>query len=305
MTMRLLESVMRNLATTIMVWCSLSLACSPGARPDGTLEVGDASINYTAAGRGPAVVLIHGWALTLREWDDQIAGLAPEFRVVAYDRRGYGKSTGIADPSAEPGDLKAILDTLGIGSAVLVGHSAGADVATRFAAAMPERVDGLVLYGGGPPDGFPIPSKGPGFEFVKTFARQHGVDSLFRMVMAMPRFQPGPNRTPAVKARLDSILSDYSGRDILEDHPPSGAFPPARFAEMRQWRFPTLFISGAGEEPYWHLATDSLVRWMPNARKVVIPGGGHGVHFDEPSRFNAALLAFLREITAAPDELPG
>jgi pimeloyl-ACP methyl ester carboxylesterase len=114
--------------------------------------------------------------------------------------------------------------------------------------------------------------------------------------MTLPQFQPGTNRTPAMKARLDSILAGYSGRDLLEDHRPSGAFPRARLAEVRRWRFPTLFISGAAEEPYWHLVSDSLVRWMPNARKVVIPGGGHGVHFDEPARFDAALLGFLREV---------
>ncbi|HYF40059.1 MAG TPA: alpha/beta hydrolase [Gemmatimonadales bacterium] len=287
---------MRLPATVATMWCSLGVACTSDERSDGTLDVGEARINYTVAGSGPAVVLIHGWALSLREWDDQIASLAPHFRVVAYDRRGYGKSTGFADPSADPGDLQTLLDTLKIRSAVLVGHSAGADIATRFAAAIPKRVNGLVLYGGAPPEGFPIPSKGPGFEFVKTFARQHGVDSLFRLVEGLPHFRPGPNRTAEMQARLDSILAGYTGRDILQDHPQSGAFPPARFAAVRQWRFPTLFISGAAEEPYWHLASDSLVRWMPNARKVVVPGGGHGVHFDEPARFNAALLAFLREI---------
>ncbi|HEX7337296.1 MAG TPA: alpha/beta hydrolase [Gemmatimonadales bacterium] len=287
---------MRKLAAVTTAWCSFGLACASSARSSRTLDVGDARINYTVEGRGPAVVLIHGWALSLREWDDQIAELAPRFQVVAYDRRGYGKSTGFADPSADPGDLRALLDSLEIRSAVLVGHSAGADIASRFAAAMPERVKGLVLYGGDPPEGFPIPSGGPGFEFLKTFARQHGVDSLFRFAMTLPHFQPGPHRTPAMQARLDSILAGYSGRDLLEDHPSSGAFPPARFAEMRRWRFPTLFISGAAEEPYWHMVADSLAQWMPNARKVVIPGGGHGVHFDEPTQFNAALLAFLREI---------
>jgi pimeloyl-ACP methyl ester carboxylesterase len=274
----------------------VGLGCATSTRQSQILDVGDARINYTAVGGGPAVVLIHGWALSLREWDDQIAALAPHFRVVAYDRRGYGKSTGVADPSADPGDLRALLDTLGIPSAALVGHSAGADVASRFAAAMPERVDGLVLYGGGEPEGFPVPSSGPGFEFVKTFARQHGVDSLMRLVTTLPQFQPGPRRTAAMSARLDSMISSYAGQDILEDHPESGAFPPARLAAVRQWRFPALFISGAAEEPYWQLVSDSLVKWMPDARKVVIPGGGHGVHFDEPTLFNAALLAFLREI---------
>jgi 3-oxoadipate enol-lactonase len=287
---------MRSVTAVASLWCGLCLAGVPGAAQTRTLDVGDARINYTVVGRGPAVVLIHGWALSLREWDDQIAALAPRFRVVAYDRRGYGKSTGFADPSADPGDLRALLDTLGIRSAALVGHSAGADIACRFAAVMPERVDGLVLYGGGAPEGFPIAAKEPGFEFVRTFAREHGIDSLMQWVLTLPQFQPGPNRTAAVAARLDSILAGYSGRDLLEEHSPSGAFPPARFETVKDWRVPTLLISGAAEAPRWHLVSDSLARWMPNARKVVIPGGGHGVHFDEPARFDAALLTFLREI---------
>jgi 3-oxoadipate enol-lactonase len=286
---------LKRCAMISAVGCSVVLlGCRPGAPSNHTLSLKDARINYTVAGSGQAVVLIHGWALSLREWDDQIAALAPNFRVVAYDRRGYGKSTGYADISADPGDLRALLDTLGIRSAVLVGHSMGADVAASFAAAMPERVDGLVLYGGDPPEGLPLPTKGLRFEDVKAFARQHGVDSLLRFALTLPQFQPGPHRTPAVKARLDSIIAAYNGRDVLEDHPASGAFPPARFSAMRQWRFPILLISGAAEEPEWHVVSDSLVRWMPNVRKVVIPGGGHGVHFDEPKLFNDALLEFLR-----------
>jgi pimeloyl-ACP methyl ester carboxylesterase len=287
---------MCKVAKVASLWCGLFLACAPSGRQGRTLDVGDARINYTVVGRGPAVVLIHGWALSLREWDDQVSALAPHFRVLAFDRRGYGKSTGSADPSADPGDLRALLDTLGIRSAVLVGHSAGADIASRFAAAMPERVDGLVLYGGGAPEGFPVPANQPGFESAKVFARQHGVDSLMRFVRTLPQFQPGPSRTAAVRARLDSIVAGYAGRDLLEDHPPSGTFPPAPVVVVRRWRFPTLFISGAAEAQRWHLVTDSLVRWMPNARKVVIPGGGHGVHFDEPTLFDAALLTFLREV---------
>jgi pimeloyl-[acyl-carrier protein] methyl ester esterase len=128
----------------------------------GLIDVGDARIYYETAGRGAAVVLIHGWALNLREWDDQVVALAPRFRVVGYDRRRFGQSTGSADISADSGDLRTLLDTLGIASAVLVGHSGGAQVAFRFAAAFAERVDGLVLYGAGaPPEGFPIQRREP------------------------------------------------------------------------------------------------------------------------------------------------
>jgi pimeloyl-ACP methyl ester carboxylesterase len=275
----------------------LALQAVPCAAQSGTLDVGDAEIHYAVAGDGAAVVLIHGWALNLREWDDQVAALSPHYRVVAIDRRGFGRSTGFADPSADPGDVKALLDALQIPSAVLVGHSAGADVAARFAAALPERVRGLVLYGGPPPSGFPgAPPEGSARAWLRTMAQQVGLDSLFQIMRAQPRFQPGPHRSAAVGARLDSIMGAYSGRDLLEDHPQSGAYPPAELAAMRRWHMPVLFISGERESPLWQAVTDSLFQWMPNARKVVIPGGGHGVHFDEPARFNAALLAFLRDV---------
>lgn len=239
-------------------------------------------------------MLIHGWALSLREWDDQIAALSPHFRVVAFDRRGFGRSTGFPDASADPGDLRALLDTLHIGSAVLVGHSAGADVAIRFAAAMPERVDALVLYGGGEPDSFPVAPPAPWFAMAKGLARHHGVDSLLRFVTSLPQFRAGPHRSAGIAARFDTILAAYSGRDLLEDRPESGAFPRPLSDAMRRWAMPTLFISGEWEQPRWQLMSDSLVRWMPDAQKIIIPGGGHGVHIDEPERFNAALLAFLQ-----------
>jgi pimeloyl-ACP methyl ester carboxylesterase len=267
---------------------------------DRYLDVKGARIHFTMSGSGPAVVLIHGWALDLREWTDQIAALTPRYRVIAFDRRGFGKSTGDMDVSADPGDVRALLDTLGIRSAILVGHSAGAMVAQRFGAAMPDRVNALVLYGGPAPAGFPYPggarpladeAQGRG-----AIARQYGIDSVMRSVEALPQFRPGPNRSAAMTSRLDSISKDYSGRDLLDPRPPSRAFPVARLEEVKAWRFPILFISGEREAQPWQTMSDSLVRWMPNAKKMLIPGGGHGVHFDEPKRFNTALLAFLDSV---------
>jgi pimeloyl-ACP methyl ester carboxylesterase len=262
------------------------------------LDANGVRIHYTVTGTGPAVVLIHGWGLNLREWTDQIAALSPHYRVIAFDRRGFGKSNGDSDPSAEPADVRALLDTLGIRSAALVAHSAGAMVAQRFAAAMPGRVNALVLYGGPPPAGFSDPQvPPPQFDGRGTgrgaIARQYGVDSVLRAFISQPQFVPGPNRSPAVAARLDSILKEYSGRDLLNPITPSGTFPGVTLAQMKSWRFPVLFISGVNEARPWQVMSDSLARWMPNARRILIPGGGHGVHFDEPQRFNAALLDFL------------
>ena len=89
------------------------------------------------------------------------------------------------------------------------------------------------------------------------------------------------------------MTKSYSGRDLLETHVQSGRFPAASVAAVRSWRFPVLYIGGEWETPLWHRVADSVTAWLPNAKKVVIPGGGHAVHFDEPAAFNSALMEFL------------
>ena len=278
------------------VWLSLAvflvLPCYAGAQ-SGVIDLGDTRISYQSAGQGVAVVLIHGWALDRREWDDQVAALTPRFRVVAFDRRGYGKSTGYADISADVGDIRALLDTLGISKAVLVGHSAGAQVAYRFSAAFPERTAAMVIYGGGAPLGFPI-ARSTTRPNLREIARRFGLDSLLKFVLAQPAFSG--LRTPAIEARINAMWATYTGKDLLEDHAQSGRFPLPHVDEVKRWTIPTLFLVGDGEAPYARLIGDSLARWMPHARSVTIPGGGHGVHLQQPERFNAALLAFLAEI---------
>ena len=243
------------------------------------------------------MVLIHGWALNLREWDDQIAALSPHYRVVAFDRRGYGRSSGFADVSADPGRHPGA-PTLRIRSAVgwwAIGRRPGA---VRFAAAMPERVDALVLYGGGEPDSFPVPQKGPvrHGQTARAAGRRGRRDPA---LSSLPQFRPSPHRAAAIAARLDTMLAGIRARICWRTHPESGAFPQPQSDAMRRWPMPTLFISGDREGPRWQLVNDSPVRWMPAARKVLIPGGGHGVHFDEPQQFNTALLAFLQDVRKA------
>ena len=74
-----------------------------------SVNVGDATIHYELSGTGKTVVLIHGWAQDLTIWDDQVMALSPTYRVLRYDRRSYGSSTGHADPTADPDDLRILL----------------------------------------------------------------------------------------------------------------------------------------------------------------------------------------------------
>src|SRR5262245_41870061 len=108
---------------------------------------GDARLRLRDQGRGPAVVFIHAWTLDLDAWQPQATALADSFRVIRYDRRGFGLSEGVPGRAADARDLGRLLDHLGLESAMLVGASQGARVALAFALACPERVRALVLDG--------------------------------------------------------------------------------------------------------------------------------------------------------------
>jgi pimeloyl-ACP methyl ester carboxylesterase len=113
-------------------------------------DLGDVVINYRQVGEGPEpIVLVHGLAANMAFWNLKLqSALARRCRVVSYDLRGHGYSSmperGYS-PASLAGDLIALLDSLGIERAHLVGHSFGGTIALNAAAAAPDRVSSLTL----------------------------------------------------------------------------------------------------------------------------------------------------------------
>jgi pimeloyl-ACP methyl ester carboxylesterase len=121
----------------------------PPTPRDFTLASGRARLAGVEAGSedsgGPPAVFLHAGVADRRMWQDQIAAFAPGRRVVAYDRRGFGETRGQPETFSHLDDLLAVLDQLGIASAVLVGCSQGGRIAIDFALTHPDRVAGLFL----------------------------------------------------------------------------------------------------------------------------------------------------------------
>jgi pimeloyl-ACP methyl ester carboxylesterase len=261
-----------------------------------TINVGDAVISYDVTGRGRTVVFIHGWTHNTSVWDDQVPVFSKRYRVLRYDSRGYGKSTGFDDESIEPLDLLLLLEALHIDRAYVVGHSRGGSIALRFAAAYPEKVEGLVLYGSTGPAGMPIPPDAARlFGSLPAMAKQYGLDSVGRMLLASPLAWVPPDRND-VKERFRKLWASYSGKDLLDPHPEAGLVPLPTIARLSTLRIPTLVITGDHEISFIAAASDTLARYIPNAKKVVIPNAGHGAHFVQPTTFNGALLDFFNEV---------
>jgi non-heme chloroperoxidase len=102
----------------------------------GQENTGSIELHYEDYGSGTPVVLIHGYPLSGRAWDKQVPVLLDDgHRVITYDRRGFGKSSqpsGGYDYDTFAGDLHALMETLDLHDAMLVGHSMGTGEVTRY-----------------------------------------------------------------------------------------------------------------------------------------------------------------------------
>ena len=287
-----------RLRVTFDVFCSV--CCCPRvtarqAAQSRSVNVGDAVINYEITGTGDVLVLIHGWAQDLTIWDNQAQEFGRHYRVIRYDRRGFGKSTGYADATADPEDLRVLLDSLQIRSAMLLGLSAGARAAVNFAVAFPDRVKALVIYGLAPIPGFTPMPEGPGPVMVfREIAQKHGLDSAGKALRAHPLSWMPPNR-PELQELLKAQWSRYAGKDLLDPRPESGRVPHAHLDQVASISVPTLVISGDHDLPLFIQVGDTLVRRIKGAQRAMITNAGHGAHFAQPAQFNSAVLQFLAD----------
>ena len=235
-------------------------------------EVNGTRLAYEVAGDGPPVVLVHGFALDRRLWDDQVEAFAAQHRVVCYDLRGFGAS---ADPRVGE-DLRALLAHVGIRGGALVGLSLGGWVVLEFALTYPELVNALVLVDAVVRQySFPR-GGGANLQLVNQVARMSGLREAKELWLAEPVFERS-REIPGVAARLRRMVEDYRGWQFLHDNPHTTMQPPAleRLAEVA---VPTLVIVGGRDHP------DSLDwrGWSPRrspGRACEDPGrGAHGQH---------------------------
>ena len=85
------------------------------------IEVRSARLRVRIAGAGPTVLLVHGWAIDLDMWTPQFAALAGRYHLIAFDRRGFGYSSGTPGIDQDLADIEQLLDTLDIDSVAIVG----------------------------------------------------------------------------------------------------------------------------------------------------------------------------------------
>lgn len=262
---------------------------------EGFADINGTRLYYEIAGDGLPVVLIHGFSLDCRMWDDQFAPFAEHYRVVRYDMRGFGRSAPVGeDPYAHTDDLAALLDYLEISRAAIIGLSMGGQVAVDFALTYPAMTRALVpvdaLVGGHQWSAEWNAAVGP----VWRTARATNIDAGKALWLSTPLFVPA-NEQPAVAARLQEMVADYSGSHWLRGDPQRSLDPPA-MERLHEIIAPTLVVLGERDVPDFHVIADRLADQVLGAQKIILPGAGHMANMEAPTTFNAAVLRFLATV---------
>ncbi|MEU5403436.1 alpha/beta hydrolase [Streptomyces sp. NPDC005963] len=262
---------------------------------------------YRMAGKGPAVVLIHGIGDSSATWTEIIPGLARRYRVLAPDLLGHGasdKPRGDYSPGAYANGLRDLLSALGIDRATLVGHSLGGAVAAQFAYQFPERTERLVLVGSG----------GIGRQ-VTPLLRAASLPGAGLLLAAL--------QLPTVRWQLGLTVrvlrSVHSGLgldapellravDALPDATSRSAFVRTLRAVV-DWRgqigtlldrsyltqgMPTMLVWGGRDMvvPAVHAGLGHVA--MPGSRLEIFPEAGHFPFRADPERFIAVVHDFIR-----------
>ena len=245
-------------------------------------------IDYETSGRGPAVLLSHGYSATRRMWDDQHRALGDRYRTVSWSMRGHGETESPADPAAYSADLtvadmRALLAHVGVERAVIGGLSLGGYVSLAFYLAHPEMVRALVIC-----------DSGPGYRNADA-RRQWNERAQERAVALETRGLEALGRSREVQ---ESASLHRSAQGLAHAARGMLAQEGSRVIdELGAIDVPTLIIVGDRDQPFI-APCEYMAKKIPGARLEVIREAGHSSNLDQPESFNRVLLDFLDSLPA-------
>jgi non-heme chloroperoxidase len=241
---------------------------------------------------GIPVVLLHGYVDSWRSFERVLPQLPESLHVFALSQRGHGDASRpsggyrIADFAA---DLMGFMDAVGLESVIIVGHSLGSAVGQRFAMDQPARTRGLVFIGATTTwRGNPVMNEV--WEAVSVLTDP--IDPVF-----VREFQESTLARPVPPMFLETIIDESlkvpalvwreAWRTIVEnDHA----------AELRTIAIPTLLTWGDQDGMSPRDQQDALLASIAGSRLEIYEGTGHALHWEEPERFAADLVAFVADL---------
>lgn len=266
-------------------------------------QLPDAQIFYEVTGQGqPAVVLIHGGGCAHSDWDCLVDALSPDLTVLTLDLRGHGCSTGSLESCTVErwaADVNALIETLGIGPAVMIGHSLGSRIAAEAIAQRPAHAAGLILLDGSRSVGGFAANEPPAVTAPATLGDQSLTAIIDATIGpyadATIRRQVMATMSAASLDLLQQTVAAYTAWDMERADTAFAALPAGlpilaiqstyhdRFTPRRSLRM--------GEETTPYL--DFLRRALPQLEVSILPETGHFAMMEKSARVAGLIRAFV------------
>lgn len=273
--------------------------------PEQYADVNGIRLCYLEAGteHERAIVFVHGWSGNVHNWWDQFEYFSRRYHVLVFDLPGHGKSEKGEhlkyDMEEWVSAVESMMEARSISSAVVVGNSAGGNIAARFALEHPERVELLVL----------ADSTGSGRDgVIKVVKPVINPKKLERAGLTTGEHFPGEDSKS--RARAEMIRSYVGTREegpYLDGLARSFAASYERISneELAQIEMPTLLLWGRDDPVVPKRALRIFQKHVPDNRTYWISGAGHNPNTETPEVFNCAVEAFIGGRTirgCQPDE---
>jgi len=260
-----------------------------------TAERTPAGTSYLATGEGPPVVLIHGVGLNKEMWGGQFVGLAPHYRVIAYDMLGHG-----ASPRPGPGttllgyadQLLELLQHLQLAQATVIGFSMGGLVARAFALHYPQHLQALVVLN----SVFNRSLEQRAGVIERTAqAAEHGPNANAEAALSRWFSREYQAANPAQIASLRQTLASNDPQGYLTTYELFATQDMYRAEDLAGITVPALIATGEldpGSTP--HMARQMAER-IPGAQVAILPEQRHMMPVESPRLVNQMLLEFLTQ----------
>lgn len=292
---------LRVWALAFFIFASGACAMADDLGNDGFADSNGVKIHYVTKGKGPLLIMIHGFPDFWYSWREQIPALSKHFKVVAIDQRGYNlsdKPDGVQNYTMDKlvGDVLAVQKHFKSEKVILVGHDWGGIVAWSFAMLHPDKIDRLVILNLPHPKGLSRelahnPEQQKNSQYARNF-QQPDAASKIKIEQLAGWVKDSKAREKYIEAfkrsSLEGMLNYYKANYPREPYTDTRDFPPVKcsvlmFHGLKDWAL----LPGALNDTWKWLEKDLTL--------MTIPEAGHFVQQDAAAFVTKNILNWLKQ----------
>jgi pimeloyl-ACP methyl ester carboxylesterase len=266
---------------------------------EGFVDSAGVKIHYVASGKGPLVILLHGFPDYWYTWRAQMPALAKHFQVVAIDLRGYNKSDqpkGVENYTVEKllGDVDAVRKHFKADKTIVVGHDWGGLIAWSYAMAHPGKTDRLVILNLPHPKGIQRelatnPKQQANSAYARLLQQDDAAKNLTPEILAMWEKDPADKKKyieAFKRSSIEGMVNYYKANYPKPPYKDDKAFPPVKC--------PVLMFHGLDDPYLLPGALNDTWKWVENDLTIVtVPKAGHWVHRDAADLVTKRMVRWL------------